>query len=393
MLTERSAGIMRFIVLGGVGDVGSVVTKDLAASGATGEVCIGDINLDKARKMSTELGAKVAARAIDINDKAGLVSTLKGYDVAVNCVGPFYRHGSKVLEACIEAKVNYVDICDDYDAAELLLGFDGRCREAGITAIICQGASPGITNVMGLLGASKMEAEAIHTAWVESMMDVGGFVVLWHGVHMATGEVPQYLNGQWIKVPALDGAEELEFLSPLGKYTVYYLGHSEPVTMPRFIKGVKTVTNKGNMWPKETDLVSLVKPFSEVGLTTTDPLVVNGVEISRRDFLCHHMAEFFPNVLPNVEGVEGLPHFLARVDVVGSVGGTRARYIYNAACRTNEGTGWSASYAAQAIAEGKIEAKGVFAPEGCVDPGDFFKYLEAKGIIVYETRCLTEPVG
>ena len=245
---------MRFIVLGGVGDVGSVVTKDLAAVDGTAEVCIGDINLDKARKMSAELGAKVAARAIDINDKAGLVSALKGYDVAVNCVGPFYKHGSKVLEACVEARVNYVDICDDYDAAEVLLGLDVRCREAGITAIICQGASPGITNMMASLGAGKMDAEAIHTAWVESMMDVGGFVVFWHGFHMATGQVPQYLNGQWVRVPALDGAEELEFLQPLGRYPVYYLGHSEPVTIPRFIRGLKTVTNKGNMWPKETNL-------------------------------------------------------------------------------------------------------------------------------------------
>jgi lysine 6-dehydrogenase len=384
---------MRFIVLGGVGDVGSVVSKDLAAVGGTAEVCIADINLDKARKMSAELGAKVAARAIDINDKAGLVSALKGYDVAVNCVGPFYKHGSKVLEACVEARVNYVDICDDYDAAEVLLGLDSRCREAGITAIICQGASPGITNVMASLGAGKMDAEAIHTAWVESMMDVGGFVVYWHGFHMATGQVPQYLNGEWVRVPALDGAEELDFLQPLGRYPVYYLGHSEPVTIPRFIRGLKTVTNKGNMWPKETDLLDLVKPFSEIGLATDESLLINGVEISKSDFICHHLAEFFPSVMPNVEGVEGLPHFLARVEVVGSVEKTAARYIYNAACRTNEGTGWSASYGAQAIARGKIEAKGVFAPEGCVDPGDFFKYLDGKGIIVYETRCLTEPVA
>lgn len=384
---------MRFIVLGGVGDVESVVTKDLATAGGTAEVCIGDIDVDKARKMSAELGAKVAARAIDINDKAGLVTALKGYDVAVNCVGPFYKHGSKVLEACVEARVNYVDICDDYDAGEVLLGLDVRCREAGITAIICQGASPGITNMMALLGSGRMDAEEIHTAWVESMMDVGGFVVFWHGFHMATGQVPQYLNGEWVRVPALDGAEELEFLQPLGRYPVYYLGHSEPVTIPRFIRGLKTVTNKGNMWPKEVDLVGLVKPFSEIGLTSSDPLLINGVEISRSDFLCHHMAEFFPSVLPNVEGVEGLPHFLARVEVVGSVEKTAARYIYNAACRTNEGTGWSASYSAQAIAKGKIKAKGVFAPEGCVDPADFFKHLEGKGITVYETRCLTEPVA
>jgi lysine 6-dehydrogenase len=383
---------VRFIVLGGAGDIGSVATKDLAAAAGSDQVCIGDIDLNKARTLAGEVGSNVTARAVDINDGRALADVVKDYDVVVNCVGPFYKHGSKVLAACIQAKVNYVDICDDYDAAELLLGFDGQCREAGITAIICQGASPGVTNMMGLLGAGKMQAEAIHTAWVESMMDVGGFVVLWHGVHMASGEVPQYLNGEWVRVPALTGAEELEFSEPLGKYTVYYLGHSEPVTMPRFIKGLKTVTNKGNVWPKETDLTDLVKPFSEIGLTTTEPITINGVEISRRDFVCHHMAGFLSTALPNVEGVQGLPHFLARVDVLGSVDGVNARYVYRSAFNTNEGTGWSASYAAQAIAQGKIGARGVFAPEGCVDPADFFKYLKTKGIDVYETRSLTELV-
>jgi lysine 6-dehydrogenase len=383
---------MRFIVLGGAGDVGHVVTKDLAAAVGDNDVCIGDLNLAAAQELAAGLGTKVTARAVDINDAGGLVGALQDHDVVVNCVGPFYKNGSKVLEACVQAKVHYVDVCDDYDAAELLLGFDGQCRQAGITAIICQGASPGMTNMMGLLGSRKMQAETIHTAWVQSMMDVGGFVVFWHGVHMASGEVPQYINGQWVRVPALTGAEELEFSEPLGKYPVYYLGHSEPVTMPRFIKGLKTVTNKGNMWPKETDLTDLVKPFSDVGLAATEPLVVNGVEISRRDFMCTHMAGFLATALPNVAGVEGLPHFSARVDVLGTVDGVSARYVYRSAFITDEGTGWSASYAAQAIAQGKIEARGVSAPEGCVDPADFFKYIKARGIDVYETRSLTELV-
>ena len=384
---------MRFMVLGGVGDIGSVVTKDLAGVDTVVEVCIGDINLDAAREMAAELGPKVMARQVDINDRGGLADAVHGYNVVVNCVGPFYRHGSKVLEACIAARVNYVDVCDDYDAAELMLGFDKQAREAGITAIICQGASPGITNMMGSLGASKMRAEEIHTAWVESMMDVGGFVVLWHGVHMACGDVPQFLNGEWVKVPALEGGEELDFIEPLGRYPVYYLGHSEPVTIPRFIKGLKTVTNKGNLWPRESDVIALIKPFNEIGLTTTDPLLINGVEISRRDFICNHMAGFLSAALPDMSGVEGLPNFLAKVSVLGTVDGVSARYVYDAAFKTGEGTGWSASYGAQAIASGKINLKGVFAPEGCVDPTDFFRHLKTKGLTVYETRCLTEPVA
>jgi saccharopine dehydrogenase (NAD+, L-lysine-forming) len=106
----------------------------------------------------------VSAQWTDINDTKQLVETLKGYDVVINCVVPFYRNGAKVLEACITSRVNYVEICDDYDAADLLLGSTEKCKEAGITAIVCQ-------------GASKMDPEEIHTAWVKSVSDAGGFVV------------------------------------------------------------------------------------------------------------------------------------------------------------------------------------------------------------------------
>lgn len=382
---------MKFIVLGGAGEVGSVVVKDLASVSGVEEVCIGDINYDAAKEMSAQLGPRVSARIIDINNTSDLVQTLKGHDVVVNCVGPFYKNGSKVLEACIESKVNYVDICDDYDAAELFLEFNKKCEKAGITAIICHGASPGITNMCGLLGASKMEPEEIHTAWVESMTDASGVVVLWHGAHMSHGEVPQFINGEWVKVPALSGAEEKEFMDPLGKYPVYYVGHSEPITMPRYIKGLKSVTNKGNMWPAELDLVALIKPFSDFGLIDTDTITINGVEIVKRDFMIYHFMDILGELLGEEEGTsEEDIHFMLRVDVTGTIGKARAHYAYTAKMDTSEGTGWSASYGAQAIATGKISIKGVFAPEGCEDPKDFFKHLSTKGIHLYETQSITE---
>lgn len=99
---------MRFIVLGGAGDIGAVAVKDRAAAPGAAEVRIGDLNLEKARELAAALGAPVTSRVVDISHREGLMKALAGCDVAVNCVGPFYKHGTKVLEACIGAKVNYV---------------------------------------------------------------------------------------------------------------------------------------------------------------------------------------------------------------------------------------------------------------------------------------------
>lgn len=387
---------MRFVVLGGAGMVGSIVARDLAGMKGVKEVTVADFDLEAARRRASEIGSVASARAVDIHDRKALVDVLDGYQVAVNCVGPFYRNVPKVLEACLESNTHYVDMCDDYDASEKMLGYHDRCRQAGITAIICLGASPGFTNLCGLLGARKMEAEEIHTAWVEGLSDVGGgFATVWHGIHMAHGEVPQFLDGQWVKVPAMSGAEELEFQAPLGRYPVYYLGHSEPVTLPRYIPDLRVATNKGNMWPNEVDLGIIMKPFVDLGLGDTDTIRIEGREIVKRDFLAQYLIQAVLAEEPGhgPQEPQDSVGFMSRVDVKGTAEGQNVHYIYRAEMDTNEGTGGSAAYGAHAIAEGKISARGCFAPEGCVEPEDYFRHMGAKGIHLYETRSITERVA
>ena len=55
-------------------------------------------------------------------------------------------------------------VSDDYDATELLLTYDDQCRKTGITG---WGVSPGVTNMLALLGANMVdEVEEIHISWV-----------------------------------------------------------------------------------------------------------------------------------------------------------------------------------------------------------------------------------
>jgi len=381
---------MRCIVLGGAGYVGREVVKDLAGAKGLKEVSVADFNATAAKRLADQVGRKASARFVDITDAHGLLEAVKGYDVAVNTVGPFYRNGSRVLEACLKARVHYVDVCDDYDAADELLRFDKRCKKAGITAIPCCGASPGITNMLGLLGASKMDhAKEIHTSWVENIADAGGVVVWWHGVHMAHGEVPQFIDGKWVKVPALSGRQEVRFADPLGSYPVYFLGHPEPVTLPRYIKGLKVVTNKGNICPQEADLMNIVKPYSDLGLTGTETVAIGGDEIVMRDFLLAYMRPLLEADAP--PPAPGDPHFLLRVDVKGTMGGSEVQFAFTGHMKdTSEATGLSASFGAQTIASGKISKRGVIAPEGCLDPKYFFKYLADRGIRFSETKTITQ---
>jgi saccharopine dehydrogenase-like NADP-dependent oxidoreductase len=387
----KGGTVMKIIVLGGAGAVGEKAAFDLGGMKGVKEVCIADSSLNGARLVAETIGKNATAKAADINDEKALIELIRDYQVVVNCVGPFYKTVPKVLEACIKAKVHYVDVCDDYDATKTLLGYHDQCVKAGITGIVSFGASPGFTNMCGLLGSQKMEAEEIHTSWVENIIDVGGgFATLWHGIHMANGDVPQFLDGQWVTVPGLSGCEEFEFLEPLGKYPVYFLGHSEPMTMPLYIKGLKTVTNRGNMWPFDSDLIKEMKPALDIGLGSTDAIEVNGRDIVIREFTVQLILQkLMPESMDTMEPDDSM-HFMIRVDVKGKINGEQAHYIYRAHMDTNEATGGSAAYGAHAIAAGKITAKGCFGPEGCVDPNDYFRHFEEyKGIKLIETRTVT----
>ena len=384
---------MKVMVLGGAGMVGRVVVRDLGRSGSVDRIGVGDFDLDGAQAQAAAAGARATAVQVDITRPDQLAAALAGYDVVVNTVGPFYRNASRVLDACLSVRAHYVDVCDDYDAAELLLGFDARCQQAGITAITASGASPGITNMLGALGASRMDqAEEIHTAWAENISDAGGVVVWWHGMHMASGDVPQFLDGQWVRVPALSGAVEVEFAAPMGRWPVYYVGHPEPVTLPRYIRGVRTVTNRGNCWPAIADIGQLLKPYADLGLLSTEPLTIGEVPIVRRDFTVHHLMSVFQDqaLAPSPDE----PHFAIHVDVRGHAGGLGVQYVYDThVADTSEATGVSASICAQMIASGAITRRGACAPEGCVDPGAFFRALAERGVQFTETRTVTQPLS
>ncbi|NOX50036.1 MAG: saccharopine dehydrogenase, partial [Gammaproteobacteria bacterium] len=67
---------MVVIALGACGEMGRVAAAACVASTATKRVIVADLNSKGAARLAQELGPKAVARAIDINDQAGLVSLL-----------------------------------------------------------------------------------------------------------------------------------------------------------------------------------------------------------------------------------------------------------------------------------------------------------------------------
>lgn len=379
---------MNYLVIG-VGAIGSVIAKDLAKTENTDQVGLGDINLEFAKELEAEIGEKTKAIYIDIYDKDILQAAIKDYDVVINATGPFYKTAQYVLEACIAEKIDYVDVADDSAAVKLLLTYNDKCKEAGITALICQGVSPGTTNILALLGSKQLdETHTIHTNWIVSQLsetndERSAGSTLYHALEMSTGTNPQFLDGEMVEVESATGTKKVQFNAPKEAYPVHYLGHGEPLTLAKNIPGVQTVTNRGNLWPAESDVANL-KVFEAIGLAANEMLDVNGTKINRRDIVFALMKEkpkLDPKQIEEAGDVESQVH----VEVTGIKNKKEVTYEYTVGAEMNASTGLSASYGAQAIAQASERKAGILAPEEYIEIKPYLQFLTDKGFKFYET--------
>lgn len=172
-----------------------------------------------------------------------------------NSVGPFTEFGVPTLKAVIEAGTNYVDVCDDDDATGDLLDLHDEAKEAGITALVGCGQTPGVSNMQAKYVADMMdEIENIKIAWhvgapqselgadesydfVDAQDFKDSSPAGWnHLVHSMTGEIVVWKDGKFDTMPAWEDGEYVDFAEPHGRVPVYIVGHSEPQTLPRYIE-------------------------------------------------------------------------------------------------------------------------------------------------------------
>ena len=375
---------MRVLVMGGLGGMGQGVSRDLIKQDKIEKVILGDINTDPGR-MQDKLRAseKVSLIRIDVNDHHGMVNAIKSADVVINCAGPFYKTAVAVARAAVEAKVNYIDICDDYEAAEILFAsdIDNAARAAGITVLTGMGSDPGTNNVIVKWFANKLDrVDEIALFWVVSIAELAG--AAWdHSLHMTIGQIPQYLNGKLEYVEGGTGVETATFLEPLGACQVCYVGHPQPLTIPRYIKGVKRVVIKGALIPGWVD--QLIKEQKDTGFLSKEPLDVKGTKVTPYD-LTLKLWEAIPNNRDRGPQSSGL-----KVIVKGERDGKQVTYTADMAGRMAPGTGLPASIACLMLNDGDVTVKGVVAPEGCINPEKFLTALLQRGARIHQTETIT----
>jgi len=372
---------MKAVVFGGAGVIGSCSVDFLSKQDSFSEIIIADINETRAKELISKIenNEKIIFTKINAKDEKSLSNSLNDADVAINCIGPFYKYAPYIIRAAIKKGVNYVDVCDDYDTTEILLNdYHKTAIDANITCIVGLGASPGLTNMIALYGSQQFtNVEEIKIFVTRGINEKAGAAIPYHMLHCWIGKIPIFINGKFEKARGLiDGKEYVNFPKPFGQIPVYYFGHPETVTIPRYLKNVKNVCCKGSFLPSE--FRDALLNLEELGLISEDEIQVKDKNIKIIDFT----ASYIENLRKKISGEQrNIPDGGSiMVEISGLDESEQKTLRYSGTANMQQGTGTPAAIGAKMIIEGDINLKGVYAPEGCIPPEKFImNFFGAEG--------------
>ena len=328
--------------------------------------------------------AEVTVKQLDVNTSfTELVRTMSGYDVVVNCVGPYSEDSINTVKAAIKAGVTYTDVCDNCVITKKIFELDEAARKAGVSVFTGLGSTPGLTNMLAKYGADKLDTiDEIDIFFIIALIDPIGTAGLTQAIGQFIGNVTQYVDGQLVEVPAGSEEEEVEFLEPFGRTQVYYARHPEPFTLPLYIPGVKKVINKASFSP--ASVPRLFTEFIELGLFSTTPLTVGDCSVSPRDFIVSFMQK-----RPELRRQQQPSASLAvNVIVRGIEGNSNVTYTYRTSDWGGPLTAIPASVGIQMISREETAMKGVLAPEAALPPKEYFVELKKKGLKFFEKKTV-----
>lgn len=371
----------KIIVLGGCGAVGSVVVRTLADAADFSEIVIGDIDLPRASQLAREIGdQRLSAVYVDALDTMSITRAITGCDLVVNCVGPFYKTVQAIVDAVASAGINYLDVCDDVDVTQDLLAMSNRVAEAGLTMVIGMGNSPGATNLLAAFAAQHLldTADTVDIFHAHGGEPVEGKGVIGHRFHCMRIDIPMYLDGAltYVKFFEEDGrALRTCFDFPIlgNGIQVYPYPHPEQITIPQYLD-VNRVTNRGTILPAA--YYDLTKALCRLGLSDKHPVMVNGRPVTPYDFAIAYLLRERARILE--ETGFGTQKGCTSVVVTGKKDGQYQELRFHMASDSQalgEGTGIPAALGALLLHRGKINKKGIYPPEGCMDPTDFIALI------------------
>lgn len=383
-------GVKRFVVLGGTGEMGRYVVKDLFETCKDSTIIVAARDPAEVRRFAAQFrSTRVKGVVVDVTDVRKTAALLRDADVCVNSVN--YYFNLDVMKACLLAGCHYVDLGGLYHTTRKQLRLSNQFRKKRLLAVLGCGSTPGITNVMIAYAAQSFDM--LHAVDIRfgghDWSNYQQHFVLPYTAYTLFDEFTRdpivYDHGKAKKARPMTGKDTYTFPKPVGKKICFYTLHSELATIPENYKkkGLKRCSFRV-CFPE--DFVHDVSLLIELGLASRKPVLVKGKKVVPVDVTAKELSR---TAMPKHVKVNDMEFIW--VDIAGTrKGKAKNLSIY---CESHSNPRWNASAGAvdtavppsiiaQMIAGGKIAEKGVLPPERCIDPILFFRELKKRKLIV-----------
>jgi saccharopine dehydrogenase (NAD+, L-lysine-forming) len=375
----------------GPGAMAQAITRDLLESGVD-ELVVAGHDARNAKQFVKRLHSKRAkAVLLDARDPR-LADRISAIDPDVVINSSWYELNMKIMPACIEAGVHYIDLGGLYHMTRKQLALDTQARDAGVLCLLGMGSTPGIMNVMARHAAEKFTSiDRVRLRSGSRTLEQASRFVAPYSIRTVLDEFtikPVVLrNGRLREVPSLSLKESIEFPKPVGRVEGYVTLHSELATLPRTLGRVRDMDF---IVAYDPEFTSFVATLASIGLAGRKPL-----QIGRQKIVPYDVLAGLVQRLPPLER-DPVDADAQRVEMLGVRKGKRLAVRMDSLTRYHKRWGLSSgtadtgippSIAAQWIASGRVRARGVLPPESCIEPLPFFRELNrrGRGIKVFET--------
>ncbi len=235
------------LIIGGRGRIGRQVAADILRH-TTAQVTV----TGRSQKPGPlSFGDRGHYLPLELADRAAVEQAIRALgtdrepkNVVVHCAGPFLQRDAHVLQTCIEAGVNYVDVSDHPSFTRQAQAHRGAAVQAGVTALINTGVFPGISNSMARAAVEQLDrAEAIHLSYAVAGSGGAGVTVLRTTFLSLQQPFSAWIGGQWQTIKPYRDRQLVEFPPPYGRLGVYWFEVAETLTLAESFP-VQTVTTR-----------------------------------------------------------------------------------------------------------------------------------------------------
>ncbi len=374
-----------FLIIGSSGMQGRIVTRDLLE----GEYKVYCADLYK--EGSDPLLEKYPGTPfsfVDLREFEKSKEFVASVDakVVINCAEGDWN--DTVYEICLETKRHVIDLGSDIPVTKKQMAMDAAFKKIDRVAITGCGSTPGINNIMMKHASqffSEIDTIEIGFAWDSNIKKFAVPFSMGSIFEELSDPAPFVENGQWFEKKPMD-TEIIREFREIGHQKCYLVRHPETYTFYEDYKHLKPKNIRFYAGFPDHSLEVLNK-LMELGLSGEDDIKYEQTEICPVDALTRILTR-----LPrpaNYSEQENLWVTVSGKNKNDDIVIIRMECIVftlpgwtDAGC--NIDTGLPASIIAQMVLDGRVTARGSFAPDMAVPTEEFFKELKKKGIDVLQ---------